>query len=289
MRTGLLFFMLCMISSCGSTKKIARTETSQIQIKDSLTLTTTTPKETSVFNETDTLENKKETIIKQKNEISQIVTKDDHVHDIWNDLLKKHVSDNGNVDYEGFKTDQLALYHYFKTLNDALPNPNNTKEYKLAYWINAYNAMTIDLILHHFPINSIKDIKKPWNQRLWKLGEKWYNLNDIEHTILRNMNEPRIHFTIVCASLSCPKLRREAYSIIQLENQLTQATKDFLSDHSKNSLSVNTLELSKIFQWFAKDFKQDGSLILFLNQYSDIKISKNAKISFKDYNWNLNN
>ena len=77
----------------------------------------------------------------------------------------------------------------------------------LAFWMNAYNALTIDLILRNYPVDSIKDIKNPWDQRLWKLGDKWYNLNQIEHDILRKMDEPRIHFGIVCASFSCPKLQ----------------------------------------------------------------------------------
>lgn len=289
MKSGLLLFLICMILSCGSAKNLDTSEAPHIHMTDSLLVAEPASAERSVLNESDALEVEKETISKQKNKTHQSTTKDDHVHGIWNDLLKKHVSDNGNVNYEGFKTDQRALYNYLKILNDALPDANNTKEDKLAYWINAYNAMTVDLILRNYPLNSIKDIKKPWKQRLWKLGEKWYNLEDIEHSILRNMNEPRIHFAIVCASLSCPKLSREAYFAPQLENQLNQATKDFLSDHSKNNLSINTLELSKIFQWFAKDFKQDGSLIVFLNQYSDIDISAKAKVSFKDYDWSLNN
>ena len=210
-------------------------------------------------------------------------------HDRWNKLLKKHVSPYGNVNYEAFTADKKTLSNYISYLGENSPNNTWNKEDKLAYWINAYNAMTIDLILRHYPLNSIKDIKNPWNQRYWKLGEKWYNLNDIEHNILRKMDEPRIHFAIVCASFSCPKLRNEAYTAVQLEHQLTLATKDFLSDHSRNNISAEHLELSKIFQWFAKDFQKNGELIDFLNQYSDIKISAKAKKSFKDYNWSLNN
>jgi len=120
------------------------------------------------------------------------------------------------------------------------------------------------------------------------LGAKWYNLNEIEHQILRKMNEPRIHFAIVCASYSCPKLRNKTYTAADLENQLTSVTKAFLNDPERNFISENNLELSKIFQWFAKDFKQNGSLIDFLNRYSDIQISENSKKKFKDYNWTLN-
>jgi hypothetical protein len=102
------------------------------------------------------------------------------------------------------------------------------------------------------------------------------------------MNEPRIHFAIVCASVSCPKLQNKAFTASDLDDQLTNATKEFLSDPSKNNLSKDSVELSKIFKWFSKDFKQGQSLIDFLSKYSDIIISPKASISYKDYDWNLN-
>jgi hypothetical protein len=209
-------------------------------------------------------------------------------HSSWNTLLKKHVSNSGNVNYKAFKINRKSLLNYIALLSENIPTNKWSKEDKLAYWMNAYNAMTIDLILRHYSIKSIKDIKNPWDQRFWKLGDKWYNLNEIEHDILRKMNEPRIHFGIVCASYSCPKLLNEAFTDSNLEEQLTQVTKDFLADSERNSISENNIQISKIFQWFAKDFKQNGSLIDFLNQYSTIKISAKAKKTFKDYNWDLN-
>jgi hypothetical protein len=210
-------------------------------------------------------------------------------HRLWNELLAKYVSFKGNVDYNGFKQDSKNLSSYISTLQaDYSSIEEYSKAQKLAYWINAYNALTIDLILRNYPLNSIKDIKDPWDQRLWKFGEKWLNLNDIEHKILRKMDEPRIHFAIICASESCPKLLNKAYSANNLEEQLSIATKDFLSDASKNELSENSIKLSKIFKWFAKDFKTKGSLIKFLNQYSEVTINENAKKSYKDYSWELN-
>lgn len=220
--------------------------------------------------------------------LSFSVTSQNFNHSPWNSLLKKHVSNDGHVNYKTFKTDYKALGNYIKSLSAHTPQDSWTKEEKLAYWINAYNALTIDLILRHYPIKSIKDIKNPWSQRLWRLGKTWYNLNDIEHEILRKMDEPSIHFAIVCASVSCPKLSNEAFTSKNLEHQLTKATKDFLSDKTKNSISEGSIKISKIFQWFAKDFKQNGDLIDFLNRYLDIKISQKVKIGYKDYNWNLN-
>ena len=102
------------------------------------------------------------------------------------------------------------------------------------------------------------------------------------------MNEPRIHFAIVCASESCPKLQNTAFTAENLEEQLTKATQEFLADTSKNEISENEIKLSKIFKWFKKDFEQDGSLIDFLNKYTAIEISDKAKKSFKDYSWDLN-
>ena len=209
-------------------------------------------------------------------------------HDIWADLLQNHVSENGNVDYKSIKADNEKLQKYINLLSENVPNNAWTKEEKLAYWINAYNALTVDLILRNYPVKSIKDIKNPWKQRLWKLGDKMYDLDEIEHGILREMNEPRIHFAIVCASYSCPKLQNQAFTAENLETQLTKATKEFLADTNRNEISENSIEISKIFDWFSKDFTQNGSLIDFLNLYTDVKISPNAKKRYKDYNWALN-
>lgn len=231
-----------------------------------------------------------ETAIEPKLEdiVEQIEIAEVFDHNSWNTLLQKHVSNKGNVNYKGFKNNRKDLVNYIALLSKFMPNNTWKKEDKLAYWINAYNALTVDLILRNYPLKSIKDIKDPWDQRLWKLGEKWYNLNQIEHQILRKMDEPRIHFAIVCASYSCPKLSNKAYTAIDLERQLVRATRDFLKDPEKNNLTENNIKISKIFKWFAKDFKTAGSLLDFINKYSNVSIAKNAKKSYKDYNWDLN-
>ena len=210
-------------------------------------------------------------------------------HDRWDKLLQQFVSENGNVDYQKIREDRFQLDIYIDILTHNIPTEEWSKSEKLAYWINAYNALTIDLIRRNYPTESIKDIKDPWDQRLWQFGDKWLNLNDIEHKILRKMDEPRIHFAIVCASVSCPKLQNTAFTSSDLEEQLTKATEEFLADTSKNEISQNNLKLSKIFRWFKKDFEQDGDIIDFLNNYSSFNISKSAKKSYKDYNWDLNN
>ena len=117
-------------------------------------------------------------------------------------------------------------------------------------------------------------------------------LNRIEHRILRQeFREPRIHFALNCASLSCPKLRREAYDGSKLDEQLTEQAKEFLGDKSRNQLDPKTPRLSAIFSFYGKDIKKwsGKSVIGFINQYASVKIDENAEVDYLDYNWNLNN
>lgn len=209
-------------------------------------------------------------------------------HKQWNDLLQNHVSAKGNVDYNGFKKDAAALQSYLNLLSKNLPEKSWSKEAVLAYWINTYNAYTVKLILDNYPVKSIKKIDNPWDKEFFTLGTKKYSLGEIEHKILRKMNEPRIHFAINCASYSCPNLLNEAYTEKNLQSQLESAAKSFINDKTKNSITPNKIEISSIFDWFTGDFKNEGTLIAFLNKYSMVKIDKNAKISYKVYNWNLN-
>lgn len=286
MRPITSFIILCLISlflSCSGTKKAAN------NLKNS-TETAIKPVDTVLTQTVNLNKTAIDTIPKEKPTAITFVhsTEEKFNHQLFDNLLQKNVSSAGKVNYKGFANNRAKLKSYIAALGMNMPNSNWSRNDKLAYWINAYNAMTIDLILRHYPIKSIKDLNKPWDQRFWKLSEKWYNLNEIEHHILRKMDEPRIHFAIVCASYSCPNLKNSAYQATNLDTQLTKVTKDFLSDPEKNSISENSLELSKIFQWFSKDFKQNGSLINFLNQFSEITISEKAKKRYKDYDWSLN-
>ena len=210
-------------------------------------------------------------------------------HSAWNELLQKHVSNQGNVDYKGFQADKTKFNEYLNLLSDVPPQDSWSKDETLAYWMNVYNAFTIKLILDNYPTKSIKDIKGPWSHRFIRIGEKWYTLNDVEHRIIRKMDEPRIHFALVCAAVSCPRLYNKAFTEKDLEADLDLLTRGFLSDPSKNELSENAIKLSRIFKWYGGDFKQNGStLIDFLNQYSTVTISDKAKKSYKVYNWDLN-
>ncbi len=210
-------------------------------------------------------------------------------HSLWNELLEKHVDTKGNVDYKGFLNDREKLKKYLDHFSQNPPSENESKNARLAYYINAYNAFTVELILENYPVKSIKDIRNPWGQNFIKLGNETISLNDIEHNILRKMNEPRIHFAINCASVSCPKLYNKAFTANQLEAQLDKVTRAFINS-TENNISENELGLSKIFKWYEKDYLVNGiqSLAHFVSQYTDVKINPNAKVHFLDYNWDLN-
>jgi hypothetical protein len=220
-------------------------------------------------------------------------------HGAWTALLKKHVSDKGLVNYKGFMADSTALNQYLQLLSSNAPANSWSREEKLAYWINAYNAFTIKLILLHYPVKSIKDIgpaaqvifvNTPWDKKFFSIGGKKMTLNTIEHKILRKkFTEPRIHFAVNCASISCPKLLNEAYEAATLDAQLSAQARAFLADTDKNQVNASNPKLSSIFKWFNGDFKKTGlSKIAFINQYSPVAINADANLDYLDYNWNLN-
>ena len=220
-------------------------------------------------------------------------------HQQWDVLLHENVDVDGNVNYKGFAKDSLQLKSYLGALVAHPPDADAwSKEEQLAYWINAYNAFTIQLILEHYPLKSIKDIgssiqipfvNSPWDIKFIEIGDIKLDLNNIEHSILRKkFNEPRIHFAVNCASFSCPKLRAEAYVADRLEEQLQEQATAFINNPNYNKINKDQIEISKIFSWFSGDFTKNGSLINFLNQYSKVKIDENAEIDYLDYNWSLN-
>lgn len=210
-------------------------------------------------------------------------------HSDWDKLLKKYVNDKGFVNYKGFKNDQDKLEAYLTKLSKLDPNNNWSVQELLAYYINLYNASTVELILKNYPTKSIKDIKGAFTKGFIKIGNKELSLGALENGILRKMDEPRIHFAINCASYSCPKLMNEAYTAGKINEQLDTAAKEFINS-DKNDISAQNPKLSKIFSFYTGDFKVDGKkdLIGYINQYSKTKINANAKYTFKDYNWNLN-
>lgn len=219
-------------------------------------------------------------------------------HELFNQVLQKYVSSEGWVDYKGLSQDRRTFDQYLELLKNNHPNKKNwSSDERLAYWINAYNAFTLQLILDHYPVESIKDIKNgiPFVNTVWDIkfinieGQE-YDLNNIEHGIIRKQfDEPRIHFAVNCASYSCPKLSNRAYRADVLERQLDEATRSFINDGRRNILAPDMLQLSKIFSWYRSDFNHDDqSVVKFIRKYSDIEISEDVQIEYLDYNWSLN-
>lgn len=212
-------------------------------------------------------------------------------HSDWDQLLKKHVNSEGLVDYKGFLEDRNVLQEYLKMLSKNPPSETWSVQELLAYYINIYNAATVELILENYPLKSIKDINGAWTKAIVPIGDKTLSLGGIENGILRKMNEPRIHFAINCASISCPNLLNEAFTADKIEAQLQKVTRTFINS-SKNEIGVNHLKLSKIFDWYQKDYTIQGKndVIAFVNAYliKKIKISPEAHIEYFEYDWGLN-
>ncbi|MEH6626202.1 MAG: DUF547 domain-containing protein [Motiliproteus sp.] len=216
---------------------------------------------------------------------------------LYNELLQQYVSagqvEGVTLNLVGYS--KLSKDPRFSQLLEQLqrfPLDNlNTKEEKLSFYINAYNILAIQMVIKHWPLASIKDVGSWW-QPVWKkeagsLGGSTVSLDQIEHEVLRKLQEPRIHFAIACASLSCPDLRKEAYTADLLVEQLNSQARIFLKNKSKG-LSRNSDEIvvSKIFDWFAEDFSAEGGVQAFINQYSEVKTSEIK--GYLPYNWQVN-
>jgi len=210
-------------------------------------------------------------------------------HSGWDALLKKHVDDAGLVEYMGFKEDNEALQEYLSMLSAQNPTEQWSVQELLAYYINLYNAYTIDLIVDNYPVQSIKDISGPWTKAIVPIGKNTLSLGGVENGILRKMNEPRIHFAINCASISCPKLLNEAYTAGKINEQLDKAASQFINGN-KNSIEQDKVQLSSIFDWYQKDYKVNGKqdVIAYINAFSDVKIATGTPLEYLEYNWNLN-
>jgi hypothetical protein len=216
---------------------------------------------------------------------------------IYKDLLKKHVK-NGRVSYDGFKQDEALLDQYLAVLSAAEPEML-TRNHRFAFYINAYNAFTIKLILSRYPeINSIKEIGSffsgPWSKKFISLDGWTVSLDYIEHEVLRpKFKDPRIHFTINCAAKSCPPLMGEPYEGELLETQLDRQTRAFINNPRSTFVREETVFISKIFDWFEEDFNDNP--LFFIRQYagerlrSDLETAgPDPKVKYLHYDWSLN-
>ncbi len=221
-------------------------------------------------------------------------------HASYTKLLQKHVTKEGWVNYQGLRKDSVELRQYLVTLSQNPPNEKTwTKEETIAYWINAYNAFTLQLVIRYYPVKSIKDIgssiqipfiNTPWDIKFIRIGTEKMDLNHIEHGILRKKySDPRLHMALVCASKSCPILLNEAYEGARLNEQLNQQSRAFLADPFRNRFDGAVPKVSMIFKWYAMDFnKGDRTVHGFLTEFGPKKLDAKANLDYLEYDWGLN-
>ena len=207
-------------------------------------------------------------------------------------LLKQHVVD-GRVDYRALKANPAPLKTYLKQAGAVSEGEFNgwSEPKQLAFLINLYNASTLQLILDHYPVKSIKKIRRgfkgPWDLPVVPLFGKQITLNTLEHKIIRpTYKEPRAHMALVCAAKGCPILRSEAYTAERLDEQLDDQSRAYLAtpaglvvDRKKGTASI-----SSIFKWYGGDF---ASVPAFIEKQSGQKL-QGLKIKYLDYDWSLN-
>lgn len=211
----------------------------------------------------------------------------DHIaHGDFSAILQKHVK-NGLVDYAGIKADG-KLDAYLKYLSSHAPSETDTSKDALAFWMNAYNAFTIKLIIDNYPLKSIMDLDggKVWDRKWIEIGGKTYSLNRIEHDIIRPVfNEPRIHFAVVCAAKSCPPLDNKAFFGKSVDAHLEKLTKAFINNPNFNQIAADKVAISPIFDWYGSDF---GKVKDYIKQYADVEMNDKFKLKFTAYDWSLN-
>lgn len=215
---------------------------------------------------------------------------------LYEELLRDHVRlvDGGEipyagVDYDGWSEDQRHQSALDLLLN-ANPPAGASENKQKAFWINAYNFLTIDLIVREGERESIRDLgglfSSPWTKFSWEIAGREYTLDFIEHDILRPLGDPRIHFAINCASVSCPDLRGEAYQAEDLNVQLDDQVKQTLANPGKGLWREgDRVYVSKIFDWFDEDFN-GGDVQGWLRENADI--SDQFSVRYLKYDWALN-
>jgi len=224
----------------------------------------------------------------------------DHSHRLLNDVLSKYVvtsAHQSSVRYQALKNSPNVLRQYLAQVSNVTKKQYQgfSENEKLAFLINAYNAFTLELIIQHYPVDSIKDIggwfSSPWKKDFFRLFGQKHTLDDIEHEMIRKwFDEPRIHFALVCAARSCPPLKAAPYIAPTLDTQLSEAAENFLNDSERNRLdsNSNTLYLSSIFKWYGSDFNSKyGSAKNYVARFYDVEPNK-LSISYLTYDWSLN-
>lgn len=217
-------------------------------------------------------------------------------HQLWHQVLENSVT-NGRVDYPAIQSEH-RFTEYLGQLDRVDPATIPTREEQLAFWINAYNAFAILGILDGESPSPYVGWYYYFKVRGYAVGGEVVTLYDLEHAILRKQfNEPRVHFAIVCASASCPKLQSWAFEGAQLARQLDQVAREFVNDPSRNRFDRQrkVAYLSRIFDWFEEDFVASaGSVQKFIARYvQDPEVAQSLaadtyRIEFLEYDWSLN-
>ena len=243
-------------------------------------------------------------------------------HDLFDRVLQGHVNQFGRVDYTALAENSTVLDRYHRLLSayspDSHPQLFPSQQDKLAYWINAYNAVTIKTVLKYYPIASVKDVRQPaiffflpdtsgfflFQRQI--LGGRKISLYALENKIVRKrFTDPRYHFALNCASNSCPYLPVEAFTARRLESQLERETRAFLAQERNFRIDHGNqrIYLSAIFDWYESDFirwseiQQPGSkgtLTAFIRPYlapdkqMDLDAASSFDIHFLPYDWGLN-
>jgi len=228
-------------------------------------------------------------------------------HTGFDAILKAYVNELGQVDYAALKSNRSELDAYVDTLGKTSPknHPDNfeTREEKLAYWINTYNALVLRGVIDAYPVKSVKDIKYLsgfFNRTWFTVGGESYTLNKIEHDILRaEFAEPRIHAAINCASVGCPRLEASAYFAERIETKLDAAIARFLNETRNVTIDAKckTIKLSKILEWFESDFTgwyetkfgvDDATILDYVGLYVKAGFEATWDVQYHSYDWSLN-
>ena len=205
-------------------------------------------------------------------------------------FLEERVSD-GKVDYAGIAQNRSQIDKLYQQIGEMSLKGSSDAE-KKAFHINAYNLITIHQIAEHYPVKSPMDVKGFFDQKKHTVAGEQFTLNELEkQKLLEPYQDPRIHFVLVCAAVSCPPLADFAYQADKLDKQLNEKTHQALNSDSfvRVKKDQKKVELSKIFDWYQSDFTRDSpSLIAYVNQYRDQKIPSNYQMSHYEYDWSLN-
>lgn len=221
----------------------------------------------------------------------------------WEKVLNTYVNGDGRVDYDGLKANRAALDSFITNQVENADIKALSKDEKKAFWINAYNALTMRLIVDHYPLKfgGIRTINwgRPWSIKMKVAGQK-ITLSQIEHEILRKWDpiDPRIHFAINCASISCPRIINTHFDPDKLDEQLDDAARHFINDPQNNRIdrSMKIFHHSAILNWFEEDFLANhpdklSYILEYLNEKDKQFVLENmndVKLKEIKYDWGLN-